>query len=419
MSRRPEPSPYRWVIEALLVLSLSIQSLVWLAPAPLLDPIIKELHISLADSGLVISVIGACIAIFSMVGSMVAQRLGILHSFMLGIWALAIGQTLSGFAPGFFALIGCRVLEGIGLGLIISPPGALVMQWFQVSEWPYINMINSLCPYIGMTAVFRITAPFYYSLNQSWRGVMLGYGAVTVAIALAWTFLGRERNPEMNVGGGLAETADAASESLLLVEALRTRNVLFMALATFGAMWAFQMYIGFLPLFFQTYRGLSLDDASRLTAIFPTAGLVGALAVGFATGPTGLRKPFMWPVELFITLTGFLGSVTLTDSNLLRIALIMLGAGSAGSLVANTTLVMELPGMTPARMGAAQALIWGFGFTGAFISPPLGGALAQVFGLRQVMLGFLIFQVMEVIFLYLVPETGPRRRIRPTPKNSQ
>jgi predicted MFS family arabinose efflux permease len=39
---------------------------------------------------------------------------------------------------------------------------------------------------------------------------------------------------------------------------------------------------------------------------------------------------------------------------------------------------------------------------------PLGGALADMFGLRAVMLGFLAFQVMEIVFLYMVPETGPR-----------
>ncbi len=397
-------SPYRWVIELLLVLSLSMQALVWLAPAPLLNPIITDLHVDLARGGLIVSMVGALIAIFSLAGAITAQRLGALGSFLLGVWILAIGQTLSGFTHSFSILIGCRVMEGIGIGLIISPPGTFVMRWFAPRDWPYLNMINSLCPYIGMTAAFSVTAPLYAAVGYSWSAVMRNYGYAALAIAIAWTILGRDK-PRTEVSA--IEIPPPEHEHLFILEVLRMRNVVFMALATFGAMWAFQIFVGFLPVFYQNYRGLSLSEASSLTAVFPFSGIFGSIAVGVLTGRTGLRKPFMWPVELFVTLSGFLGSVLFANIALIRIALIMLGAGSAGSLVANTTLVMELPGMTPELMGSAQALIWSAGFTGAFISPPLGGALADMFGLRAVMLGFLAFQVMEIVFLYLVPETGP------------
>jgi MFS family permease len=397
-------SPYRWVIELLLVLSLAMQALVWLAPAPLLAPIIADLHVDLARGGLIVSVVGALIAIFSLAGAITAQRLGALGSFLLGAWILALGQILSGFTHSFTVLIGCRVMEGIGIGLIISPPGTFVMRWFAPRDWPYLNMINSLCPYIGMTAAFSLTAPLYAAVGNSWSAVMRNYGYAALAIAIAWTILGREK-PRTEAAA--FEAPPAEHERLFILEVLRMRNVVFMALAAFGAMWAFQIYVGFLPVFYQTYRGLSLGEASSLTAVFPFSGIFGSIAVGVLTGRTGLRKPFMWPVELFITLTGFLGSVLFANTALIRLALIMLGAGSAGSLVANTTLVMELPAMTPELMGSAQALIWSAGFTGAFISPPLGGALAEMFGLRAVMLGFLVFQVMEIVFLYLVPETGP------------
>lgn len=400
-----QSSPYRWVIELLLVLSLSMQALVWLAPAPLLDPILADLHLDLARGGLIISVVGALIAVFSLAGAITAEIFGALGSFLLGVWLLALGQMLSGFSHTFAMLIACRIVQGIAIGLIISPPGTFVMRWFPAREWPYLNMINSLCPYIGMTAAFSITPMVYAAAQSSWAAVMREYGYTAVAIAAAWTIFGRNRP---RIESARIEPPQEQPERLLLLQVLKMHNVVFMALAAFGAMWAFQLYVGFLPLFYQTYRAMNLADASALTAVFPFSGIFGSIAVGVWSGRAGLRKPFMWPVELFITLSGFLGSVLFTNPGLIRIALIMLGAGSAGSLVANTTLVMELPGMTPELMGSAQALIWSCGFTGAFISPPLGGALADLFGLRAVMLGFLVFQVMEVVFLYLVPETGPR-----------
>src|SRR5216684_3352733 len=115
-------SPYRWVIEVLIFLALLSQTLTWLAPAPLLDPIMRSLHISLGNAG-----------------------------------------------------------------VMISPPGTLTMQWFGEGEWPYINMINALCAYIGLTAVFSITAPLYLALGSSWQRVVMWYGIGVAVIALAWT----------------------------------------------------------------------------------------------------------------------------------------------------------------------------------------------------------------------------------------
>jgi MFS family permease len=72
-------------------------------------------------------------------------------------------------------------------------------------------------------------------------------------------------------------------------------------------------------------------------------------------------------------------------------------------------MLMELPGMTPERMGAALAFVWAVGYAGAFASPFIGGALASALGLRAVMLAFLAFQLLPIVTTYFLPETGPRR----------
>src|SRR5882757_2118409 len=165
-------SPYRWVIEVLIFLALLGQVVTWLAPAPIL----QNLHISLGDAGLIISIIALCISIFSLLGALISERLGALRAFLVGIWLLAIAQILSGYCTSFGALLACRVVEGIGFGIMIAPPGTLTMQWFAEGEWPYINMINALCSYISMTVVFSITAPLFLSLGSSWQRVVFRYG---------------------------------------------------------------------------------------------------------------------------------------------------------------------------------------------------------------------------------------------------
>ncbi|HEY2662976.1 MAG TPA: hypothetical protein VGI47_01455, partial [Candidatus Binataceae bacterium] len=193
-----------------------------------------------------------------------------------------------------------------------------------------------------------------------------------------------------------------------LSEVLGMRDVILIAVGLFGGMWVFQLYTAFLTQFFQTYRAMSMAEAAGLTAVLPLTGIFAAAGGGIGTAMIGLRKPFLWPVAV-ATLIGCFGAVMLPSIGAVRFSLVLIGIGSAGSLAAITTLLMELPGMTPAKVGSGLGFVWSVGYAGAFVSPFLGGALAASFGLRAVMLGFLLFQFLPIVCMYLLPETGRGR----------
>jgi MFS family permease len=393
------PSPYRWVIEALLFVALFSQTLTWYAPAPLLGPIMTGLKISLAKAGLVVSIIALCVAIFALGGSVVMERLGAFRAFSLGAWLMSAGEILSGYCTGLAQLLACRVLEGVGFGLMVAPPGALVMQWFGEREWPYINMANAVCAYVALTVVYAITAPVFLALGSSWRHVFRYYGLGCAAVALAWTVLGREHQ--------VARPVARAGGRSMLGEVVRMRGVLLIAASMFGAMWVFQLYAAFMPQYFHEYRGLNLAQSSALVALLPLTGIFAAVGGGLGTGISGLRKPFTWPLAL-CALIGAAGAVLATSLWLVQASLVLAGIGAAGSLAAIITVLMELPGMTSERVGAGLAFVWAMAYAGAFVAPFFGGAVAGVVGLKAAMLGFLAFQLIPVVGLYMLPETGPR-----------
>ncbi len=401
MATSEQTSSYRWVIEVLLVLALASQTLIWLAPAPILGPIIKDLHIDLSAAGLIISVIALCIAIFALAGAIVAQRIGALRSFIVGVWLLAIGGVLSGYAPGFGALLACRVIEGIGFGVMIAPPATLVMQWFDESHWAYMNMLNAVAPFAGLTAAFAVTGPVYIALGSRWRTVLLAYGLIVTAIAILWTLLGRPHPSHTEATG---HAADAGA----MREVLRMRDIRVIAIALASGMWVFQLYSAFLPEFFQTVRGLTLEQAGSLTALIPFAGVFAAAGSGLMGGAIGLRRPFTWPMQVLFGL-GCLGSVTFSSVAAIRISLILIGVGSSALLPTLLTMVMELPGMTPTKAGSGLGVVWAAGYTGAFLSPFICGALAGRFGLEAVMVGSLVFALVAIGGFYMVPETGKGR----------
>ena len=402
-SNTTNPSRYRWVIEVLLVLALFCQTSALLVPAPLLDPIVKSLHIGLGQAGLIISIIALCIGVFSMLGALIMERVGARGAMVAGVWILATGEILSGYCTTYNTLIVCRIIEGLGYGITIGPPGAFLMQWFAEKEWPYINMVNGVGAYIGITVIFSVTVPIYLAVGSSWMVVLRYYGFGCAAIALLWTILGHERKTPRSEAAMNKEQRPS-----VIAEVIRMRDVVLLAIGLFGVMWVFQLYTTFLPQFFRDYRGLGLGEASALTAVLPTAGMFAALLGGLGTGFTGLRKPFLWPLAS-CSLIGCFGAVTLHDPAKIRIALVLVGIGTAGWGAAFSTLLMELPGMTPEKTATALSFLWSIGYAGAFVSPFLCGAIAETTGLRPVMLVSLLLLIATVGAFYLLPETGPQR----------
>jgi MFS transporter, ACS family, hexuronate transporter len=393
---------YRWIIEALVILMLIVQVMAWLAPAPILAPIVSSLRISMAQFGLIISIISLCIGIFSFLGGALTERFGPLRILLVGIWLLAFGELASGFANSYGALLLCRVVEGVGYGLMIGPPAALVMEWFSEREWPYINTVNSMIAYVGLAALFAVTPRVYQALGSSWRRTLICYGLTAGVAAILWTVLGRQRRSPITAG-------HQAHSPTNLPEVLRMRGVVLMSIALFGGMWVFQIYTSFLPEFFREYRGLGLQEASTLTGLLPLTGIFAAGLGGFANGIVGLRKPFLWPMAI-VSLMGYVVTILLSEMAGISIGLVLVGIGASGGLAATATLMMELPGMTPAKLGPAFATIWAVGYTGAFISPILGGILVPSLGLRNVLLLAATLQLLPIVSMYMLPETGPGRR---------
>ena len=146
-----------------------------------------------------------------------------------------------------------------------------------------------------------------------------------------------------------------------------------------------------------------------MTGLLPLTGIFAAGLGGVANGMMGLRKPFLWPMAI-LSWIGYVAAILATEITGIATGLVLVGIGASGGLAATATLMMELPGMTPAKLGPAFATIWAVGYTGAFISPILGGMLVPSLGLRNVLLLAATLQVLPIISMYLLPETGPGRR---------
>ena len=92
-----------------------------------------------------------------------------------------------------------------------------------------------------------------------------------------------------------------------------------------------------------------------------------------------------------------------------------LGVGVRGKLLC-AELHERLERQLPANLRVTEAptSVFGMGYGFAFLSPVVGGALADRFGLEAVLLGTLVMQPVAIVSFLLVPETGPGR-VEPAP----
>jgi MFS family permease len=125
---------YRWVILGIVYLSILAFTLIFQSIPPILPFILSELHLTYAQSGLLMSLFALPGIFVSLLGGFLVDRYG-MRPLVTGCFLLMIGGTL---------LVGLGVnLQILGLGRIIAGIGGLTLsvflpkllsQWFKEKE---------------------------------------------------------------------------------------------------------------------------------------------------------------------------------------------------------------------------------------------------------------------------------------------
>lgn len=394
-----ERSGYRWLMVIILFMGLMGLNVMWFVPSPLLPVIMGDLNLNLMQGGIGLSVVCLLVSIFSFIGGELVGRVGSRNCFLCGILFMASGAIFTFAVKGFGALFLSRVLVGIGFGLCLPVSGVIIMDWFSEQERPYLNTVNSSLPYVATALTFAVTVPMY-RMFHSWRATIAVWGLFLAVVGILWAIIGKDKKSDK------AEDEKTNKDELhLLAEVWKSREVKLLSLAESADMWAFQFLSSMLPTYYVLEAGMDIGEASSITAIFPLTGIGAGLICGFAMSLVGLRKPFTWPMHI-ITFIGTLLAI-FAGGNLRLLGVAMAGFGNAGWAPALFTMPMEFKWSDPERVGAIYAIMLGLGFVSAFVSPWLGGYLAETITLRNTILLFSFSSLLAALATFLMKETGP------------
>ena len=354
------------------------------AVSPLLPLAIDDYGISRAQAGMLISLPMLVGALLGIPGGMLAARIGLKRAYMLSWLSMSL-LALSAITPSFPAMLLLRLSYGVGLALMVSASGPLVMQWFRRREILIINALNTAILSLGVAISVAGAVPLAQWLD--WKTALTVFSGVGVIGAILWPLAPKAPPPAATESPPPAGNTRRGGISLReVLTVLRGRAVALLVAADAGIFIQYTALTGWLPTFYHEARGLSPSEAGLLTSILPFVGIFAVIAGGALPMLCSYRSILL--LSGVLAIAGGLGSFLLTPAPAIYLSVVALGIGSWLYVPTLLTVPIRLPGATPERV----AVIWGsfmtFSGIGMFIAPIMVGAIRDAAG--SYLTGFLI-----------------------------
>ena len=349
--------------------------------APLLPLVIEDYQISRVAAGLLVSMPMLVGAVFGIPGGMLVARIGVRKAFLIG-WVAAAILTLTFLAPNYGFMLPLRLAYGVGLAMIVTATGPLLMGWFSQREVLVMNSLNTATLSLGVAISVASAVPL--AGLTDWKIAVSMFGGIGIVGTAVWLIAGRDAPTT-----GPRPTPISLRQTL---QVLRGRAVVLLVVADAGVLIQYTALTGWLPTFYNEHRSLSLSEAGIVTGILPLVGVFAVLAGGFLPLRIGSARP-IFVVSGILAGLGGLGTFLLPEMPGIYASVGALGVGSWLYVPMLLTLPLRLPGITPASLAVIYGSIMTFSGLAMFISPIFVGAIRDATG--SFLPGFLLCGAMS------------------------
>ena len=377
----PILSRYRWVMASMSLVGHLALGFNLFGISPVLPLAIEDYGISNFAAGLLVSLPMLLAAAFGIPGGMLVARIGVKRAQFIAWGSMAV-LALSFLAPNYGVMLVLRLAYGLGLAMLITSTGPLLMAWFSQREVLVMNSLNTAAVSLGVAIAVAGAAPL--AEITDWKISMSVFGVVGVVGSIAWLALGRDA-PLTGV-----RPAPISLRQTGIV--LRDRTVILLVFTDAGVLVQYTALTGWLPTFFNDQLGLSLSAAGFITGMLPFVGVFAVLAGGIV--PLRVDSPRgIFIASGLAALVGGLGSYLLPNLPGIYAAAGILGFGSWFYVPILLTLPLRLPGITPQGLAVIYGSLMTFSGFAMFVAPILVGAIRDATG--SFLPGFLICTAMS------------------------
>jgi MFS transporter, ACS family, glucarate transporter len=271
-----------------------------------------ELNLSQFQIGLIAWGFVLGYGLFQVPGGVFGQRQGARRTFViigLAAFLATIGMPLAPYMLSgvglFVALLAVQLLLGCSQAAIFPISAGVFEVWFPPSQWTTVQGLQTM----GLGLGAALTPPLVASLmsTMGWQRALLWVSLPAVGLIGLWAWYGRNtprEHPSMTdqelgeIGGHDLTAVDAKINLKQLVNILKNRNVLLLAISYLCMNYSFYLLSTWVFLYLVQERHFSLLESGWLASAPPLAAAVGAGIGGVITGYLCRRLGNRWGYRL-------------------------------------------------------------------------------------------------------------------------
>lgn len=288
--------PYAWIILAVVYFASVVAPFNQFKIPPIMPVLMQTFQIDLTQAGLLMSIIAMLGLVLALPTGVILQRFGTKATLLIALALMVLGAGLGAFSSNFVTLLGSRVVEGLGMGLMGVAAPATIAMWFPSDRQGTPMGIWATWVPVGSVAVYNLAPLLATSLG--WQSIWwIGAGfALLMLVVSAWLI---KRPPSSAPVAAQHQTAPN------LGQALANRNIWLLALEFACVNFAMVAMATYYPTFLSEVRGYSLGGAAFLASLSTLVVLFSAPAAGWLSDRIGSRRlvfslPFIAVAALFI-----------------------------------------------------------------------------------------------------------------------
>ena len=375
----------RWAMLPVIGLGFVSLTLNWFSIAAAFPSIRHELHVGVPALALLISMFLAGYGLAHVPGGILATRIGMKRTLVLGVLLQGLAGVLSGFATNYTALALCRVLSGIGGSIFIAVAAGAVTVWFEGRELALALGISGGAAFsIGASIGLYVWVFLQNSIGWHAAQIIAGAFGVAVGILAAAAF---RTPPHATTLSGTAITRAG------LREVLSHRDLWIYGLTMLGGYGAYFTTSQLLGGYAMTVRHFTAAEAGLLAALVGLAGIPGSVLGGWLADRSGRTRPFI--IAPLLTIALLLALLPVMPTAALWPTAIGIGFLLIFGFVAWTTVPGRVARIAHEHVGTGIGLMLTLAAVGGFLVPVGFGQIVPQTGFTA---GWLFLAIVTAAF---------------------
>jgi ACS family D-galactonate transporter-like MFS transporter len=362
-----EDDRVRWSMLAVISLGIFALTLNWFDLATAFPLIGAEFHVGLGPLSLLISLYIVGYGLTHIPGGMLATRIGMKKTLLLGLLVQGLAGIMSGLSYNYTELALFRVVSGIGGSVFVAMGTAAMVVWFRDKQVTFALGVTGGAAFSAGAAV-ALYVWLYVQRVTGWHASMILAGAFELLVLVVTLVAFKVPEGDRSLGG-------MAFDRSALWATLMNRDLWVYGIALLGGYGAYFTTSQLFSEYVTTDRHFDPSSGGLLSALILLAGVPGSLLGGYCADRSRNLRMFVF-VSLFVV-AALLAVIPVMPNNTLWPLGIGIGFFLIFGFAAWLAVAPRISNVQSEHIGTATGLMLTLAAVGGFFIPILFGHLVS------------------------------------------